>query len=549
MYTKYYGLFLKPFENAPDPKFLFPSKSHREVLAALRYGIDNVKGFILIAGDVGTGKTTMINALLKEIDPSYIIFNINNPKWSFDEIIRYLAIKFKINIENEANFQILEKLQTILEKIDYVGKRVVLIIDEAHLLSESTLEDIRLISNIEKENKKLIQIVLVGQEEIYDLLQRESLKTLKQRIMINRNLEPLSKKETIDYINHRLRIGGRKSQLFSKKAVALIWKRSQGVPRLINHICDNALLIGFAGDARLIGPKIIKEVINDMDSGYKNFEAVKFWHTRNLKWIGATLAIVLLMALFVKYFFAYDPKVLQNVLPDNNVSENKSEESTDRYPSNSAKLQESFSPRQEKHSDTGTSPQAKNSKKLNKDNNIYQETNIALAENVSVEKTGNQITPSIPHQEDVIREIASEKKYLLQRVVKRNDYISKIAKETYGAMNQTVIDLIHMANPEIKDINRIFAGQKINLPLIERKGLIKKDIIGNYSIHYASFYELENASRCLKELWNQDQKSFMIRTKQEGNKVYRVYYGNYKNLQDARKQLESLELEYLYFVK
>jgi septal ring-binding cell division protein DamX len=106
-----------------------------------------------------------------------------------------------------------------------------------------------------------------------------------------------------------------------------------------------------------------------------------------------------------------------------------------------------------------------------------------------------------------------------------------------------------MANPEIKDINRIFAGQKINLPLIERKGLIKKDIIGNYSIHYASFYELENASRCLKELWNQDQKSFMIRTKQEGNKVYRVYYGNYKNLQDARKQLESLELEYLYFVK
>ena len=174
MYTNYYGIYLKPFENTPDPRFLFPSKSHREVLAALRYGVDGAKGFILLAGDVGTGKTTMVNALLKEINPSYIVLNITNPKWTFVEIIRYLALKLEIDTERKENFQILEELQTELEKLDDQGKRVVLIIDEAHLLSESALEDIRLLSNVERNNKKLIQIVLVGQEEIFQTLQKDS---------------------------------------------------------------------------------------------------------------------------------------------------------------------------------------------------------------------------------------------------------------------------------------------------------------------------------------------------------------------------------------
>jgi phage tail protein X len=255
------------------------------------------------------------------------------------------------------------------------------------------------------------------------------------------------------------------------------------------------------------------------------------------------------MALFVKYFFAYDPRVLQNVLPDNNISENKSEESTVKYPNNSTELQESISHGKEIRSDIRLSPEGEKAEAISNESNNIKKTKIGLAEVVSVEKAGNQITPSISHQEDVIQEIASEKKYILQRVVKRNDNISKIARESYGGSNQTVIDLIHMANPEIKDINRIFAGQKINLPLIERKGLIKKDETGNYSIHYASFYKLEKALKCLKEIKNQNQKSFMIQTHQQKNKVYRVYYGNYENFQEAQKHLENLKLEYIYFVR
>jgi len=254
MYTKFYGLYRKPFENTPDPRFLFPSKSHREVLASMRYGVDNAKGFILISGDIGTGKTTMINSHLKDIDPSFITFNIFNPKLTFAEIITYLTKKLGIHVNGKDSLQVMDDLQAKLKKLDFHGKRVVLIIDEAHLLPESTLEDIRLLSNIEKQDRKLIQIILVGQKEIYQTLQKNSLRTLKQRIVINRNLEPLSKKEVGHYIRYRLRIAGRQSTLFSDRAVALIWNRSRGVPRIINHICDNAMLVGYAAGTEKIGP-------------------------------------------------------------------------------------------------------------------------------------------------------------------------------------------------------------------------------------------------------------------------------------------------------
>ncbi len=554
MYEKYYGLFLKPFENTPDPKFLYLAKSHREVLAALRYGVDNAKGFILISGDVGTGKTTMLNALLKEIDPSYIIFNINNPKWSFDEIIRYLAIRLKINVENKANFQILEKLQTILEKLDYVGRRVVLIIDEAHLLSESTLEDIRLLSNIEKENKKLIQIVLVGQEEIYDLLQRESLKTLKQRIMINRNIEPLNKKETNHYINHRLRIAGRQSQLFSKKAFALIWKRSQGIPRLINHICDNALLIGFAGDARLIGLKIIKEVIHDMDSGHKNFEAHKFSLFRILKWAGALALFIILLTLTAAYFIHFKPMDINDGSQEESSSINQSEDQSIsektavKVPMANLQFQEPLPQQPEKHAEFVTPPEPEQLIIVSENDTSNKVAAPESTNAATVEEPKDQIASDPLPGETVIPRKPAEKLILVQKVVKPNDNLSAIARETYGLTNDTIIDFIQMANSSIKSIDRIYVGQAIFLPEIKRENLISFDQSGSYHIHYASFYSLDAATKCVEELRYKDQKSVVIPTHQQENKVYRVYYGKFKSFEEARTEIEDLQLKYFTFL-
>jgi len=561
MYTNYYGIYLNPFENTPDPRFLFPSKSHREVLAALRYGVDGAKGFILLAGDVGTGKTTMVNALLKEIDPSYIVLNITNPKWTFVEIIRYLALKLEIDTERKENFQILEELQTELEKLDDQGKRVVLIIDEAHLLSESALEDIRLLSNVESNDKKLIQIVLVGQEEIFQTLQKDSLKTLKQRISINRHLQPLNQKETNDYINHRLQVAGRQSQLFSPKARALIWKRSQGVPRLINHICDNAMLIGYAAEAKLIGSGLIKEVIADMDSGHKNLKTHKFVQIKNLKWIGATLVILFLSVIIAKYFPVHE-LILANNVPENKmISTRKPQESVMTQLHNQKHLapEPQKTPEIEKapesdHSDAAVSKShsvPENSKSGSdaaiSNSEAFAETTIETAKNASGEEPRELIPAMMQNPENLEMVSETQQFSVTTKMVEPNDNLSAMARKKYGFSNHTILDLIHMANPDIKDIHQIYTGQVVNMPLVQKKDLIHKDKMGNYYIHYASFYEVEAAWQCLRDLRHKDQKSFVIPTHQQKNDVYRVYYGNYKSLAEAQKEIEELRFWYLSF--
>ncbi len=295
MYPKYYGLTRKPFENTPDPDFLFLSKNHREVLASLDYAINASKGFALVVGDIGTGKTTLIHALIKQLDPSFIVLNITNPRVTFKDVLHYLGKKVGIIAENTGPLEILEAIQNKLETLHEKGsKQAVLIFDEAHLLSDEALEDIRHISNIENEERKLIQIILVGQNELGYKLQKESLRPLQQRLVITRRLVPLTRKETQEYILHRLRVGGKQSQLFEKKALSLIWKRSRGIPRLINQICDNAMLIGYAVEAPSIGGKIIKEVIGDMESVHKVQRHGPVFFQR-LKWIGAAAVAAFLI--------------------------------------------------------------------------------------------------------------------------------------------------------------------------------------------------------------------------------------------------------------
>ncbi len=217
MYTEKYGLYHKPFENTPDPQFLFLSKIHREVLSSLIYGIQSSKGFILVSGDIGTGKTTLIHALLKEIQDENIVLHIINPRTNFDEIISNLSQKLDIESDGINKTQLVDIIREKLKILDSQGERTIIIIDEAHLLSEASLEDIRLLSNIETEKRKLIQIILVGQNEIHDLLDRNSQKPLKQRIVLNRKLSPLNKKGCFEYIKHRLEIAGAHSPYSIKK--------------------------------------------------------------------------------------------------------------------------------------------------------------------------------------------------------------------------------------------------------------------------------------------------------------------------------------------
>jgi len=258
MYTERYNLHHRPFENTPDPQFLFLSGSHRETLSTLIYGIQSAKGFILVSGDVGTGKTTLIYAFLRQIESSNIVLHIVNPKTNFDDLILVLAKKLDINPEGKNSLDLIDTIKEELIELNRQEKRAVIIIDEAHLLSENALEDIRILSNIETEKQKLIQIIIVGQNEIHTKLNRESQKALKQRIVLNRKLKPFTKKSCFEYISHRLEIAGNDSRIFNKSALNKIWKKSRGIPRLINQICDNALLIGFALDQSIINKKSSK---------------------------------------------------------------------------------------------------------------------------------------------------------------------------------------------------------------------------------------------------------------------------------------------------
>jgi len=243
MYEDFYGLREKPFNLTPDPRFLFLSESHRVALEHLIYGITQKEGFMLITGDVGTGKTTLCRFLLERLEQDTETALILNPQISEEELLSGILSEFGITSSETGRKGMVDRLnQFLLEKLAS-DRKVAVIIDEAQNLSLSVLEQIRLLSNLETEKEKLLQIILVGQPELQEKLKLPVLRQLNQRISIRCHLRPLGKNETQKYIEHRLMIAGAKGDItLSKRAISLIFKRSKGIPRLINLISYRALL-------------------------------------------------------------------------------------------------------------------------------------------------------------------------------------------------------------------------------------------------------------------------------------------------------------------
>ena len=265
MYQKFYNLNAEPFSLSPDPDFLYLSEVHREGLAHLQFGLIQKKGFIVITGEVGTGKTTLINALLSEIPQDVKTVFISNPKLNRDEFFYLLSRGFKIgNGDNKAKFLI--NFTEYLEKADQKGENVVLIIDEAHCLPEELLEEIRLLSNLETPHSKLVNIILAGQPEFEKILDHPRFRALKQRITLRHRLDPLDREETGNYVKVRLsRAGAKDTGIFSQKALDAIYRYSGGIPRVINLLADHSMLTGFIKEARTIDDKIIKECASELD--------------------------------------------------------------------------------------------------------------------------------------------------------------------------------------------------------------------------------------------------------------------------------------------
>jgi general secretion pathway protein A len=269
MYTKFYNLKEKPFNLTPDPRFLYLGESHREALAHLVYTVRERKGFMVMTGEVGTGKTTLIRALLRKLDANIKTVFIFNPILDVKDFFRFVCFDLGIQTKDQTKGNcLLETYQFLIESYRE-NRTVVMIIDEAHNLNPFLLEEIRLLSNFETSTDKLIQIILVGQPELNSTLNQSYYHPLKQRINFWFYINPLNQKETNEYVRSRLYRAGLETPCFTEKAIDEIFRYSKGTPRLINILCDNSLTIGYAMDKKKIDEKIIREAIDDMETGQR----------------------------------------------------------------------------------------------------------------------------------------------------------------------------------------------------------------------------------------------------------------------------------------
>ncbi|HAK52017.1 MAG TPA: hypothetical protein DCM54_08975 [Gammaproteobacteria bacterium] len=264
MYEEYFGLTAAPFSIAPDPQYLYMSNRHREALAHLLYGIEN-NGFILLTGEVGTGKTTVCRCLLEQLPENVDTAFIINPKVNAHELLASICDDLRITYPADATPKILvDRLNTYLVSTLESGRRTLLIIDEAQNLSVEVLEQLRLLTNLETNRRKLLQIILLGQPELLETLSKQSLRQLSQRITARFHLGALNKKEVNDYIAHRLSVSGARGNFFKHSAMDRIYKLSNGIPRVINLICDRCLLGAYAENRAIVTPRIVKKAAREI---------------------------------------------------------------------------------------------------------------------------------------------------------------------------------------------------------------------------------------------------------------------------------------------
>lgn len=263
MYEAYYGLKEKPFSIQPDPGFLYFGRRHALAYAMLEFGIQNGAGFSVISGEIGCGKTTLIRHMLNQIESDITVGLLNNTSPDDANLLEWIMLTFGLPYEGKSRVSLYDAFQRFLIEQYGKGKTVLLIVDEAQNLAPAALESLRMLSNINADKHQLLQVILVGQPQLRDLLNRPDLKQLAQRIAVDFHITPLSVAEVQSYIEHRLKTAGRETPLFTSAACAMIATASQGIPRSINILCDTALVYGFSSEAERIDLALVKEVLSD----------------------------------------------------------------------------------------------------------------------------------------------------------------------------------------------------------------------------------------------------------------------------------------------
>ena len=447
MYLPFYKFQHPPFHTTPDPDFLYLSPSHKEALGSIIYGIQERKGFIAVTGEVGLGKTTILRSYLSQFDDAQNkIVYLFNPNLSFKELLKAILRELNQEVVSADELELVSRLHGVLVDQYRQGKTVIVLIDEAQNMPMATLESLRMLSNLETTKDKLIQIVLVGQPELDELLEQYDLRQLNQRIAVRATIVPLSKRESYEYIRHRLaRAGAKRAKIFTNRAMARIVREAKGNPRRINILCDNALVTGLGYRRKPITARIVKEVIADLDVTT---------HSISWKWASVSAGIGLCAILIgwsvLDESHGFSPAPYAAKLRD-----------WLQQGVEMAKLQVNFQP---------------------------EKAGVGRDEVVSTEQEDPLSDESVPGEEPPQAAAPDMDKPLAVSMVREGDTLENLARKVYGSASPKHMKQILDANPHISHSKRIFPGQKIIFPRLGTSGAdatgelssaAKNDVAGN----------------------------------------------------------------------
>ena len=417
MYSDFYGLKQEPFRITPDPEFLFLSPSHQEALDSIIYGVEKRKGLMVVTGEVGVGKTTVLRSFFENLNKQQEkIVYLFNGNISFPAVLKIIFKELALEGWTGDILETVNHLHLELIKTYYYGKNVILVVDEAQNMPVETLVNLTMLSNLETTKDKLVQIVLVGQPEFDEMLNRPELHQLKQRIAVRCKISPLTRKESRGYIEHRLTRAGMdgKATVFTRGALRRIVKQAKGIPRVLNILCDNALIRGFRYRRNPVTSRTVMDVIADFE-GKKPFP----W-----RWGLAPVAALVLVIVLSWVVSKRDSHIIRmaksDLSPVIEVAQSKDE------------------------------PIAK-AKPLNPEP-VLQETPVGVEQEnrFPAEKPGNE-----PFETDL---------FPMKRIVQEGDNLYRLTLNTYGVADQRLLDWVMENNPHIKDIRRVKVGEKIVFP-------------------------------------------------------------------------------------
>jgi len=423
MYLNFYRLRKQPFHITPDPEFLYLSPSHKEAMSAIIYGVTQRKGFVAIIGAVGSGKTTILRSYLEKTDRKHLkLVYVFNARLTFKELLQTIYHELDVPIKHTETLDMINGLNEILIEEYKQGNTVVLIIDEAQNLPIDTLENLRMLSNLETSKDKLIQIVLVGQPEFETMINHNRLRQLKQRLAIRSTIRPLTKDESLDYLKFRLKMAGANpDSVFSQGAFKKIVNKANGIPRTLNILSDNALITGFGYQQRPVKASVVKEIIRDLDGTQKKpFFSIK---RVSITVLLLCLAVVVGLSWPLKTDIARGISML--IFPERE----------------------------------GTTTQPATSKAVAIDKPTEEQKNVPKVslEHRPTEEPARAITQQshpTPQQEVVSR----------KKIVSPGDTLTKLANEVYGKSNNEVLGLIQVKNRQIADPDLIQTGSTIIFP-------------------------------------------------------------------------------------